>query len=67
MVLLVLFELRIENSATCVPRSMTEENLRDLINLLHNPTSERQHFEEIAECVVCNYANWCLGSDSTAH
>lgn len=50
VVLLVLFEARTENSATSVPRSMTEENLRDLINLLHNLASERQHFEEIAEC-----------------
>lgn len=54
MALLEFFEARTKNPATSVPRSMTEENLREPINLLHEPPSERQHGEEIAEHVVWN-------------
>lgn len=53
-VLLVLYEARTENSATRIPRSMAEQNLRDLISLLHGPPGERQGHEEIAKHVVWN-------------
>lgn len=44
--LLVLSGARTKNSATSVSRSVTEENLSHLINLLHEPPSERQHCKE---------------------
>lgn len=50
--LLDFFEAKTKNPATNVPTSMTEENLRDPVNLSHEPPSERQHYEEIAEHVV---------------
>lgn len=50
--LLDFFEARTKNPATSVSRSMTKENLREPINLLHEPPSERQHCEEIADHVV---------------
>lgn len=53
-VLLVFYEARTENSPTRVPRSMAEQNLRDLISLLHGRPGERQGCEEIAKHVVWN-------------
>lgn len=35
--LLVLFDTKTKNSATSVLRNMTKEDLRDLINLFHEP------------------------------
>ena len=67
LALLVLFDAWTENSATSVLRNMTKEDLRDLINLFHEPPEWRQHCEEIAEHGVWNYTNWCSDYDSSAH
>lgn len=51
LVELLDFEAKTKNPAINVPRSMTEENLRDPVNLSHEPPSERQHYEEIEHVV----------------